>query len=197
LNDPLDNHPAKSAKPERQVGQDGRTIALRVGAVLLALGISLTIFFLRDQIPALRYLGYPGVFLVALLSNATIILPVPGVMFTSLMGAVANPFLVALAAGTGAALGEITGYLAGIGGRGVLERSEMHDRVVAWVRKYGVWGIMVLSMIPNPFFDIAGMVSGMLKIPLRSFLLACWVGSTVKMLFFALFGTGLMHLFGQ
>ena len=39
-------------------------------------------------------------------------MPIPGVIFTSAMGAVFNPFWVAIATGCGAVLGELTGYLA-------------------------------------------------------------------------------------
>ena len=85
--------------------------------VLLAV-ITLTIFLIlnRDRVQELEALGYPGIFLISLFSNATLILPVPGVLFTSAMGAVFNPYWVALAAGCGAALGELTGYVAGFSG---------------------------------------------------------------------------------
>ena len=48
--------------------------------------------------------------------------------------------------------------------------------------------ILVLSAIPNPFFDLAGAAAGALKMPLPKFLLWCWIGETIKMLIFAYAG---------
>jgi len=72
------------------------------------------------------------------------------------MGSIFNPFGVGLAAGTGGALGELSGYLAGFSGQAVVERTDIYERIKPWVQKYGGWAILVLSAIPNPFFDIAG-----------------------------------------
>jgi membrane protein YqaA with SNARE-associated domain len=185
--------------PESEVpGKTGlsgwRLNLLRAAALLLAVGISVSVFVFRDEVRKMEAWGYPGVFLVALLSNATIILPVPGVLFTSLMGAVIHPFGVALAAGSGAALGEISGYMAGFSGQGVIERSPAHLRIEGWMRKYGQWAILFLAIIPNPFFDLAGVVAGALKMPLWRFLLFCWIGQVIKMLFFAYGGAALLRL---
>ena len=160
----------------------------RVLALFAVIGITVFIFSIRDRVDDFAAYGYPGIFLVALLANATIMLPAPGVAFIYAMGAVFNPFGVALAAGTGAALGELSGYLAGFSGQAVIERADVFDRVHPWVVKYGGWAILVLSAIPNPFFDIAGIAAGMVKMPLRTFLVFTWIGQTIKMLLFALAG---------
>ncbi|MDP3448963.1 MAG: hypothetical protein Q8R87_00160, partial [Anaerolineaceae bacterium] len=61
-----------------------------VRGLVLAVVIALTVvlFIYRDQVQKLGALGYPGIFFLSMLSNATLILPVPGVLFTSAMGAV-------------------------------------------------------------------------------------------------------------
>jgi len=163
--------------------------------VLLAV-ITLTIFLIlnRDRVQELEALGYPGIFLISLFSNATLILPVPGVLFTSATGAVFNPYWVALAAGCGAALGELTGYVAGFSGQGIIENKQWYARVTEWMKKFGGLTVLLLAFIPNPIFDIAGMVAGALRMPLWKFLLFSWVGKTGKMLVFALGGAGLLEL---
>jgi membrane protein DedA with SNARE-associated domain len=132
--------------------------------------------------------GYIGIFLLSILANATIILPAPGVAFVFGMGAVFNPLLVALAAGAGAAIGELSGYLAGYSGQAILQRTAYEQQLEGWMRKNGDWTILVFAFIPNPLFDIAGMIAGMLKMPLWKFLLFCWIGKTLKMLLFAYAG---------
>jgi membrane protein DedA with SNARE-associated domain len=104
------------------------------------------------------------------------------------MGAIFNPFGVGIAAGTGGALGELSGYLAGFSGQAVIERTDMYNRIQPWVQKYGGWAILVLSAIPNPFFDVAGIAAGIAKMPLRTFLVFTWIGQLIKMTLFALAG---------
>jgi membrane protein DedA with SNARE-associated domain len=164
------------------------TNLLRLLALFAVIGITLYIFSIRDRVEEFAAYGYPGIFLIAMLANATVLLPAPGVAVIYAMGAIFNPFGVALAAGTGGAIGEISGYLAGFSGQAVVERTEVYDRVRPWVDKYGGWAILVLSAIPNPFFDIAGIAAGIAKMPLRTFLVFTWVGQLIKMLLFALAG---------
>jgi membrane protein YqaA with SNARE-associated domain len=144
-----------------------------------------------DQEQLERY-GYPGVFIFSLLASATIILPAPSLAVVSVLGPLLNPFLVGLCAGTGEALGELTGYLAGYGGRAVIESRKNYDRVVVWTQKYGLWVVLILSIIPSPFFDLAGIAAGALRIPVRNFTLVCWVGKTIKTTLFALAGKAIL-----
>jgi uncharacterized membrane protein YdjX (TVP38/TMEM64 family) len=161
---------------------------VRILSLVFVAGLTVCLFLFRNQVKKLEIYGYPGIFLISILANATIILPVPGVLFTSAMGAVFNPFWVAMAAGAGAAIGEITGYLAGFSGQAIVESRKWYDRFTRWMKKYGDVTILVLAVIPNPIFDIAGMVAGALKLPLWRYLLWCTIGKILKMLIFAYFG---------
>jgi membrane protein DedA with SNARE-associated domain len=161
---------------------------LRALALLTVVGLSVAVFSIRDRVEEFAAFGYPGVFLIALLANATVLLPAPGVAVVFAMGGIFNPIFVGLAAGTGGALGELSGYLAGYSGQAVIERTDIYARIEPWVRKYGGWAILVLSAIPNPFFDIAGVAAGISKMPMRRFLFFCWIGQLIKMTLFALAG---------
>ena len=173
-----------------------RTLLLRV-FILIAL-LLLTVFLLRNrnQITEFAEFGYTGIFFVSILSNATLIMPIPGVVFTSAMGAVFNPFWVAIAAGCGAALGELTGYLAGFSGQFVIDRKDWYQELTKWMKKYGNLTVLVMAFIPNPFFDLAGIVAGALKMPVARFLFWCAIGKILKMLIFALTGSSMMRFVG-
>ena len=166
--------------------------------ILIAL-LLLTIFLLRnrDQIKEFSKFGYAGIFFVSILSNATLIMPIPGVVFTSAMGAVFNPFWVALAAGCGAALGELTGYLAGFSGQFVIDRKDWYQELTKWMKKYGNLTVLVMAFIPNPFFDLTGIIAGALKMPVERFLFWCAIGKILKMLVFALTGSSMMQFVGE
>jgi len=161
---------------------------LRVLALLGVVAITVYIFSIRERVGQFEKFGYPGIFLIALLANATVLLPAPGVAIIYAMGAIFNPLGVGLAAGTGGAIGELSGYLAGFSGQAVVERTDIYNRIKPWVDRYGGWTIMVLSAIPNPFFDIAGIAAGIAKMPLRKFLAFTWIGQLIKMMLFALAG---------
>ena len=126
--------------------------------------------------------------MLAFLAYATVLLPAPGVFFIFTMGGIFHPAGVALAAGAGATLGEISGYLAGFSGQAVAERAGIYRRLVGWMQKNGPLTVLLLSAVPNPFFDLAGAAAGMLKMPLPKFLFWCWLGETFKMLLFAYAG---------
>ena len=150
----------------------------------------------RNQLQRLAGYGYIGIFLLSIVANGTIIVPLPGIVLTSALGTIFNPLGVAIAAGSGAALGELTGYLAGFSGQGVIENSKRYQRILDWMKNHPRWtdvSIFVLATIPNPFFDLAGMASGALKIPIWRFLLWVWLGKIIKMLPFAYAGAPILN----
>ena len=193
--------PLKKAKPQKDKTVETETtpiqdhkksgigvVFLRILALAVVIGITVYIYSIRDHVNEFAAYGYPGIFLVMLLANATVIIPAPGVAVVFAMGSIFNPLGVALAAGTGGAIGELTGYLAGFSGQAIVENTQTYNRISPWVQKYGVWAILVLSAIPNPFFDLAGIAAGVAKIPVWKFLLFCWIGQLIKMAMFAYAG---------
>jgi len=102
---------------------------LRILALLVVVAITVYIYNIRDHVEEFASYGYPGIFLVALMANATVFLPAPGVAVVFAMGSIFNPLGVALAAGTGGALGELSGYLAGFSGQAVIENTNAYDRI--------------------------------------------------------------------
>ena len=183
--------PAQVTSPEIQKTpkkSNLRTTLLRVLAILAVIAITLYTYTLRDRIEEFQALGYPGIFLVALIANATILLPAPGAALVAAVGAIFNPLGVGLAAGTGGAIGELSGYLAGFSGQAVIERTDVYAKIKPWVDKYGGWAILVLSAIPNPLFDVAGIAAGIAKMPFWTFFVFVWVGQIIKMTIFAYAG---------
>lgn len=164
------------------------TNILRVLALLVVILITVYIYSIRERVDRFASYGYSGAFLIALMANATVFLPAPGVAVVFAMGNIFNPLGVALAAGAGGALGELSGYMAGFSGQAIVERTNVYERINPWVKKYGAWTILILSAIPNPFFDVAGVAAGISKMSLYKFLSACWIGQTVKMTMFAYAG---------
>ena len=171
-----------------------RTTLARIMALFVVIGLSIFIFTLRDQAEQLAIYGYPGIFVLSFMAYATVLLPAPGVAVVFTMGSIFNPLGVALAAGTGAALGELSGYLAGFSGQAVVERVEVYERLTRWMKKNGSLTVFLLAVIPNPFFDLAGLAAGSLKMPVVRFFIFCWMGEVVKMGIFAFAGASALNI---
>ena len=174
--------------PDSESASKTLRLVQSIVAILAAVAITAVLILLRDQIEEFKVVGYPAIFLISLIGNATIVLPAPSVAEVFGLGAALNPILVGTVAGLGSALGELTGYLAGVGGRIVVEDKDLYARIEQWMRKRGMLAIFVLGLIPNPAFDIGGMIAGALKMPVSKFVLAAWAGKGLRLVLFALSG---------
>jgi len=168
-----------------------RTTILRIISFLAVVAIIVWIFSIRDKASELAAFGYPGIFVISILANATVLLPAPGVAVVFAMGAMGgafNPLFLGIVAGLGGAIGELSGYLAGYSGQAVIENRDIYKKIHPFIEKYGPATIFVLAAIPNPFFDLGGIAAGALKMPMRTFLLWCTLGKILKMMAFAYAG---------
>jgi membrane protein YqaA with SNARE-associated domain len=163
---------------------------LRIIIFLIVVAISVWIYSIRDNASDLAAFGYPGIFIISVLANATVLLPAPtlAVVFTIGGLTVFNPFIVGIVAGLGSGVGELTGYMAGYSGQAVIEQMDIYNKISPYVEKYGAIAIFVLALVPNPLFDLVGIAAGTLKVSLRNFLVWCILGKVVKMLIFAYAG---------
>jgi membrane protein YqaA with SNARE-associated domain len=102
------------------------------------------------------------------------------------------------------AIGEITAYYAGFLGAEIARGKKLPgpewvqtwaDRIVRWVDwLMGRWGMVtlfVLSAVPNPLFEIAGITAGSIRMPMRRFLPSVTAGKVVRGILLAYVGTAL------
>ena len=158
--------------------------------VTLAFVILLTvwIYSLGDQTAVLATYGYPGIFVLSILANATIVLPAPGLALVFAFAGKLNWVGVGLAAGLGASLGELSGYLAGVSGQAIIENRALYERFENYMKRYGGVTITVLAFLPLPVFDLAGVAAGALRMHVLKFLGWCFLGKLPKMLLIAYAG---------
>ena len=150
--------------------------------------------------------GYAGVFLANLASTATVFIPVPGLTAAGQalilsQGSMQNPIIIGLLGGTGMALGEVTAYAAGAAGSQVAREGNMEaprivrplvGRVVRWIdwlmAHYGFATLLVLSAVPNPAFELAGLTAGAVRMRFWSFMVAVLIGKNIRGLLLAFAG---------
>ncbi len=180
------------ATAQEKGGKKGQLAWLRkrlgaIGGLLFSVAIVLAIVLVYKNDPdiftRLQGYGYAGAFVISVILNGTIIFPVSNMLVMMAIGAAMPlPWLVGVAGGLGAVIGEMTGYLAGRSGRGILAKSKVYARVEGWVRKWGWLAVFLLSIVPF-VFDIVGLIAGALRMPVWRFFLACWLGRTILYIF--------------
>jgi membrane protein YqaA with SNARE-associated domain len=146
--------------------------------------------------------GYLGIFVVGVLGSASIIFPAPAFAVIFAFGAILNPWLVGIVAGAGSAIGELTGYLIGRGGREVIEKKHEKwlKKTQKWIDKYGFFAVLVVfAATPLPD-DIVGILAGVFEYDWKRFLLASFIGKVIMSLALAFggyYGVGwAMSMFG-
>ena len=162
---------------------------IRVSILAVVITGIVSALLLRDNFGTAQ-VGYGTVALSALVASAGLVIPVPALATACATAIYLNPFLVGLIAGTAESAGELSGYYLGYTGRQVLTKNRFYQRLEHWMRPKGMrrqgWLLLfVVSLMPNPIFDIVGIAAGALRYPIRGFLAVVWVGKVLKFLIFA------------
>ena len=201
--------PPPDAGPEEQAlaSRPAAPRLLRIEYLLLVLIALLTtsfaflFFFFEVDVAELKTYGYAGLFAISLISAASIVLPMPGAAAIAGAGALLDPvfgipvpIMVALVAGLAEAIGELTGYAAGYGGSMLFRDRPIYPRVKSWMERRGVLTMFLLSSVPNPLVDVAGVAAGAVGMPMRSFFAGVLPGKIVKNFYLAAGGLAVGEL---
>lgn len=143
------------------------------------IAVMVVLFIYREWMVELGNWGYLGAFLIGLIGNATVVLPMPSLVLLFALGATFNPALIGLAGATGGTIGELSGYLLGYSGTAFIRNTRLYLRAEGWMKKLGSVAIFLFALVPFLHFDLAGIAAGVLRFPVWKFLLACWLGKTI------------------
>jgi membrane protein YqaA with SNARE-associated domain len=135
--------------------------------------------FIEWALQFIEVWGYLGLFIIEIISAATIIFPAPAFAINFILGGMGfDPWLVGIVAGTGSAIGEITGYGLGRGSREIFEKryGPWLERTKKWMESHGDFIIIfIFAATPLPH-DIVGMLAGAVNYPIKKFMLATLAG---------------------
>jgi membrane protein YqaA with SNARE-associated domain len=129
-----------------------------VSVTALVSGYLLLLLFMDET--RLEAMGLGGIFAASLLSHATM---VARDIFVPLFLALApfyNPVILGASAGIGGAIGDVIPYLLGLGVAETVEdkRSRAEDLVGRWIKKYGLWVVLIVAMTPLPDLPVVMLV---------------------------------------
>lgn len=148
----------------------------------VSVGLIFLSYFFRDELLKLGSFGILGIFLINLVTSMTLFLPAPGIATVVAGGFLYNPFIVALVAALGSAIGDFIGYILGRSGKEVLlkKNSFWYNIFRETFHKFGAIFIILFSFIPNPVFDVVGLVAGLFSYNPARFFLYVFIGRLLR-----------------
>jgi membrane protein YqaA with SNARE-associated domain len=133
--------------------------------------------------------GLLGLFVGSIIANATVLFPVPvvDVVFLALAGdstSIFEAIFLGFVVGSGAAIGEMSAYLAGLFGIQAAERVKKAEfdkmKIIREkISKFGGYFIFFSALVPFPF-DIIGITAGLIKFDYRRFFVAALAGKLAR-----------------
>ena len=169
------------------------------GGLWLA-AILLIVAILAGWIPwdELSTYGYAGIFVICFLNGAAIILGAPAQLVVLAAGEKLSPLPLGVVAGLGTSIGELTSYYLGrsssalfdSGLQAKLEQFQ-RGRLIQFLYAHTFLSLFLLSLVPNPVFDLAGIASGVAGVPLRRYLPPVVLGKTARFIVIAFIGAWL------
>lgn len=161
---------------------------LVIGSLNLAAYLTLASESGQAFLKWLNELVYVGAFGLALVANLTVLVPIPyNAVILAMTQSAEFPWLIALLAAFGSVLGEITGFLVGRSGREVVKET----RFTAWLagqmqdKTKAAFAMYVVSLPPNPAFDVAGITAGAAGLKFRFFAFWVFLGRLTRFMLFA------------
>ena len=132
--------------------------------------------------------GLVGIFIASIIANATVLLPMPIDIVIIAVNAQSNSLLEVVIlggiVGAGAAIGEMTAYIAGLFGVETAEKikesefSRIKD-IREKIEKLGMKFIFLIALVPFPF-DIIGITAGFIRYDPKKFFVAAFFGKTCR-----------------
>ena len=180
---------------------------LKYGSVIVAFGLFIYFAFANLEFVKSLATGYGlfGLFVAAIIANATVLLPLPiDVIFLVISGdsPLIDGLIIAVVLGAGAGIGEMTAYIAGLVGMKAIEEArktefEKIKIIREKISSLGMYFIYFSALVPFPF-DIIGITAGAIKYDPKKFFIAALAGKTTRYIIIAIashYGFGLIKGF--
>jgi membrane protein YqaA with SNARE-associated domain len=176
------------------------TTALIIVIVLavVILFAALAIFIPKIPENVWQNIGYPGIFLLSFIGAGSVIIPIPYTVILLAIAPAFNPLLLAIAAGLGAAGGELVGYGLGYAGRHVVgkKRRRQLDAMLSIFERFGPPAVFIFALTPLPD-DLLFVPLGLMHYSLWKAFAACVAGKFTMSFIIAYVGKAVGELFAD
>lgn len=174
------------------------TVPQRIVAILALVALNVALFFAPIDYSGLGAFAYPGAFLITLLANASVVVPVPYIPIVAHIATTADSAaVVVLVAALGSAIGESTSFWVGRIQADALIGHPWFERLRRFFCKEwrAALFLFLFAMPLNPVFDVGGLGAGALGISFKTFFVAVFLGRIVRFTVIALVAFGVLGAF--
>lgn len=148
-------------------------------SIVFVIGVMVALYLERSYVAELGNWGYLGAFLIGLIGNATVILPMPSLLLLFALGVTFNPVLIGVVGAAGGTFGELTGYAVGLSGHYMVGNNRMLRLARLWMKRWGSLALFVFALVPVLPMDVAGIAAGMVRFKIWKFLVAVFLGKAI------------------
>jgi membrane protein YqaA with SNARE-associated domain len=169
-----------------------RHIVLAIVGIVFLVAFNIAVYFAPIDYSAFTSFAYLGAFIVTLLANALIAVPIPYIPIVAHIGATAElPWLVVVLAALGSVLGESVAFLAGRLELGLVSEHPIYRRLHRVAQRPLLAGVLLFAFaaLPNPIFDVGGIAAGAVGVPYRVFFVAVLAARLVRIALIVWLGT--------
>lgn len=155
-----------------------------VAGLVLALAFAAPYLVFRERIAQMPALGYLGLLVGCFICNLAVLVPSRATLLVIAASASLDWPGCALAGGLGAGLGEIAGWCCGRAGWSLdVKLPKRLSRFEPMIRRHDALVVFLLAALPVPFFDAVGIIAGVRRMPLVTFVAMTVLGKVLKFLF--------------
>jgi membrane protein YqaA with SNARE-associated domain len=173
-----------AAAPRVPKAKHRHHIVIAAAGVLALIALNVALYFAPIDYRALTTFAYAGAFLVCLVANAVVAIPIPYIPVIAHIGATAeSPALVVALAALGSVLGESVAFVVGRAEQGLVSEHPLYKRLHRLAERKWVAGLVLFGLaVPlNPLFDVAGLAAGAMGMRYRVFFTAVFAARLVRM----------------
>jgi len=183
----LEEEESAAAAEVITASENQRLAILGIGMAIIGMTAALVIAYTVGGVRLVKSLGYFGVFVSAIIGSASMFVPVPGALagitfglFLTPIPHVPQPITIGVVVAAGSAIGELTGYSTGVGGRSVIGNSRIGRLLLVLMRRHGTLTVFCLAAVPNPLIDVGGIAAGVAGMSMQRFVTVMFLGKTVN-----------------
>jgi membrane protein YqaA with SNARE-associated domain len=169
-----------------------RHIVFAIAGIVFLLAFNIAVFLAPIDYSAFTSFAYLGAFIVTLLANALIVIPIPYVPIVAHIGATAGlPWLVVVLGALGSVLGESVAFVAGRAELGLVSEQPIYKRLHRVTQRPLLAGVILFAFAlpPNPLFDVGGLAAGAVGMPYRVFFTAVFAARLIRLAIIVWLGT--------
>jgi membrane protein YqaA with SNARE-associated domain len=173
-----------TAAPRVPTARHRHHVVIAATGIVALIALNVAVFLAPIDYRAFTTFAYAGAFLVCLVANAVVAIPIPYIPVIAHVGATAeSAALVVVLGALGSVLGESVAFVVGRAEQGLVSEHPLYKRLHRLAERKWLAGLVLFGLaVPlNPLFDVAGLAAGAMGMRYRVFFIAVFAARIVRL----------------